>query len=397
LISGVYCASNLMLPPPPARTEMRGRYYNKTRFSGLETHISNSFINALLQLFKFIPLVRNLSLHHAASSCIIESCLLCEMGYLFDMLNKATGQNCQATNLLKTFSSFREASNLGLLEENLTNKAPSSAIQSVSRFFLNQIAHDYHLICPDSDELDRNLATIASESIRCMFCRNEIVRPGNALVNELIYPSVDVKQAGKNPVFRFSSILKSSIERETQNRGWCNHCRRYQQVAIRKAIHRMPLVLLLNTALNNPAYRQLWAISGWLPEEIGILIDGGQVQCFEGDELKSRLQSGTPGLAVYELVGFVAEIDIIEHQKPHLVSFINVSISARESEKNSNWHLFNDFLVTEVNQDEALNFSQPWKLPCVLAYQVKSARHQMDDTWKDRLDTTLLFHEWSVK
>lgn len=79
------------------------RFYNKTKFSGLETHIANSYANSLLQLYKFTPIFRNLALHHTASACLSESCLLCEMGFLFDMLEKAQGQNCQATNLLKTF------------------------------------------------------------------------------------------------------------------------------------------------------------------------------------------------------------------------------------------------------------------------------------------------------
>ena len=51
-------------------------------------------------------MLRNLALQHTASSCLFETCLLCEMGFLFDMLEKASGQNCQATNLLKTFSSL---------------------------------------------------------------------------------------------------------------------------------------------------------------------------------------------------------------------------------------------------------------------------------------------------
>lgn len=371
-------------------------FYNKTAFSGLETHIANSFTNSLLQLFKFIPLFRNLALHHAAGSCIFEHCLLCELGYLFDMLEKANGQNCQATNLLKTFSSFREASNLGLLEENLTNKSLSTAIQAVNRFFLTQIAHDFRMIQPNSEELDQRLATIASESIRCMFCQNETVRPGNSLANELLYPNVDMKHARRNPAFRFSNILRASIERETQNRGWCNYCRRYQQVMIRKTIHRMPLILLLNAALTNPICRRLWAVPGWLPDAVGIIIDNGQVMCFEGEDLRLRIQNNIPGLMVYDLVGLVSEIDIQEHQKPHLVSFVNVSISDREPQERSRWHLFNDFLVTEVDRDEALRFSQPWKQPCVLAFQVRDARHAVDDSWKNALDTTLLFREWSL-
>ncbi len=319
------------------------------------------------------------------------------MGYLFDMLEKANGQNCQATNLLKTFSSFREASNLGLLEENLTNKSLSVAIQAVNRFFLGQIGQDFRKILPNSEDLDMRLSTIALESIRCMFCQNEIVRPGNTLVNELIYPTVDIKQARRNPAFRFSNILRASIEREAQNRGWCNYCRRYQQVAMRKTVHRMPLVLMINTAVNNPICRRLWTIPGWLPEEIGIVVEGGQILCFEGEDLRLRIQGKMPGLIVYDLVGLVAEIDIPEHQKAHLVSFVNVSVSSREQETRSRWHLFNDFLVTEVDKDEALRFNQPWKSPCVLAFQVRDARHAVDDTWKNYLDTTLLFRDWSLK
>jgi PAB-dependent poly(A)-specific ribonuclease subunit 2 len=56
----------------------------------------------------FIPLVRNAALHHTATNCINDTCLLCEMGFLFDMLEKAEGSICQATNLLKTFSNHPE-------------------------------------------------------------------------------------------------------------------------------------------------------------------------------------------------------------------------------------------------------------------------------------------------
>ncbi|EQL29647.1 poly(A)-specific ribonuclease [Blastomyces gilchristii] len=372
------------------------RYYNNTVFSGLETHIANSFANPLLQLFKFIPLVKNLALHHVATNCIYENCLLCEMGFLFDMLDKANGQNCQATNLLRTFSGFREATNLGLLEDNLTTKSLSSTIQSVNRFFLHQISHDFRLMFPHSEELDHTLSTDAVESIRCMLCRNETVRPGNAFVNELNYPAIDPKQARRNASYRFPDILKSSIERETQNRGWCSHCRRYQQVSIRKTVHRMPLVLMINASVNNPNSRQLWSTPGWLPEEVGIILEDGRIQCFEGEELITRRKNGTPGLIIYELVGLVVEIDIPEHHKPHLVSFINVAISSRDVNDKNRWHLFNDFLVTEVSREEVFSFNQSWKSPCSLAYQVQTARHGVDDSWKSELDTTLLFYEWSM-
>lgn len=52
----------------------------------------------------FTPVIRNVALQHAASACVSEICLLCELGFLFDMLQKAEGSICQATNLLKTLS-----------------------------------------------------------------------------------------------------------------------------------------------------------------------------------------------------------------------------------------------------------------------------------------------------
>ena len=84
------------------------RFFNKTQYAGLETHIANSYTNPLLQLFKFTPLVRNLALSHAAGACLVETCLLCELGFLFDMLEKAEGQSCQATNFLKTLSNISQ-------------------------------------------------------------------------------------------------------------------------------------------------------------------------------------------------------------------------------------------------------------------------------------------------
>jgi PAB-dependent poly(A)-specific ribonuclease subunit 2 len=159
----------------------------------------------------------------------------------------------------------------------------------------------------------------------------------------------------------------------------------------------MPLVLMINAAINNPSSRQLWSMPGWLPEQIGIVIDGNQVLCFEGEELRNRQANDTQGLIVYDLVGLVTEIDIAEQKKPHLVSFINVAVSNREATEKNDWHLFNDFLVTEVDRNEVFDFTQTWKQPCTIAYQVASARHGVDDSWKDNLDTTLLFYEWSSK
>lgn len=379
------------------------KYYNKTPFSGLETHIANSFINSLLQLYKFVPRVRNLALHHAATRCVSENCLLCEFGFLFDMLEKASGQNCQATNILRAFSANREAAALALFEDaSLAGGVPlSSTIQSVNRFFLKHLATDWRQFSGTTDAVDEVLATTAFEVIRCMYCGNETNRPGTAYVHDLVYPQLDPKHAIHNALFMFSSILKATIERESKNRGWCNKCRRYQQLAIGKIISRLPVVLMLNAALTNPAMRFLWEKPGWLPQKVGIMIQNRRVYCFEGKDLERQLQQNAT-IAVYELVGFVAGVDTNERHQPHLVSMVNVDISKKQADGASkhrvfpDWHLFNDFLVQPVDPREALDFSKSWKLPSVLAYQLQSAHGMVDDNWKAALDTSLLYLPYSI-
>jgi PAB-dependent poly(A)-specific ribonuclease subunit 2 len=63
----------------------------------------------------------------------------------------------------------------------------------------------------------------------------------------------------------------------------------------------------------------------------------------------------------------------------------------------SNWHLFNDFLVRSVTAEEALTFNTAWKLPSVLAYQVKEANNKMDTSWKQELDTSLLYQDFKYE
>ncbi|SCN82901.1 related to PAN2-component of Pab1p-stimulated poly(A) ribonuclease [Fusarium fujikuroi] len=371
-------------------------FYNNTRYSGLETHISNSYANSLLQIMHFTPVIRNLALQHAATSCVSEICLLCELGFLFDMLQKAEGSICQATNLLKTLSNHPQAGPLGLLEEDPHGSSLNVMLQGLTRFLLDKIVHDYRTINPSSTAMDQVLATSATTSIRCINCRSEYTRPGSTYVNDLLYPSPAGSRNAKIPRISFSQVLKNSVERETTSKGWCSRCQRYQTIATRKSIHSIPAVLMLNTAITNQDQRLLWSTPGWLPEEIGIIVEQGQFFCYEGEDLKLHLQRGIHNITVYSLTGMAINIESGQTQKSHLVSMVNVAHAEPEAPGESRWHLFNDFLVRSVSTEEALAFNTSWKVPSVIAYQIKDENNKIDTEWKNNIDTSILYQDFNT-
>ncbi|KAK3384295.1 ubiquitin carboxyl-terminal hydrolase-domain-containing protein [Lasiosphaeria ovina] len=386
-------------------------FFNKTRYAGLENHIANSYANSLLQLMHYTPLLRNMALQHAATACLVDPCLLCELGYVFDMLQKAEGSTCQATNMLKALGYTSEAGPMGLLEEGTHPASLAAMVQALSRFLFQDISRGYQSISPASTVLEqalfnlpqpltpdefvsRVLTTSAVITIRCTHCRNESTRPGNTWVNELIYPAQKpVGRGVRAPRTTFSQVLKMGVERETTSKGWCSRCQRYQNLQMRKTISSIPAVLALNAVITSPDQRRLWATPGWLPEEIGIIVDQGQFFCYEGEDLKLHLQRGIHDITVYSLTGLVVSVETSSPQKPHLVGMINVAHAEPTPPGQSRWHLFNDFSVRSISREEALTFNMSWKMPAVLMFQLKAANNKISTDWREKLDTSILYQD----
>lgn len=81
--------------------------------------------------------------------------------------------------------------------------------------------------------------------------------------------------------------------------------------------------MILNSAITTADQRRFWCTPGFLPEEVGIIVDRGQVFCSEGNELKMLLQQGRHNITVYSLMGMALNIDGGHGNKPHLVSMID--------------------------------------------------------------------------
>jgi hypothetical protein len=65
-----------------------------------------------------------------------------------------------------------------------------------------------------------------------------------------------------------------------------------------------------------------------------------------------------------------------------------------EAPGESRWHLFNDFLVRSVSTEEALAFNTSWKVPSVIAYQIKDENNKIDTEWKNNIDTSILYQDF---
>lgn len=132
--------------------------------------------------------MRNLALQHAATDCLSEKCLLCELGFLSDMLQKTEGSSCHASNLLKCLANHPPASRLGLLEEDSRQGSLNKMVQQLTRFLLQTMADDYRTKSPVPSAMEQALATSALTTIKCLNCRNETSRSGSSYVTDLSSP-----------------------------------------------------------------------------------------------------------------------------------------------------------------------------------------------------------------
>jgi PAB-dependent poly(A)-specific ribonuclease subunit 2 len=109
---------------------------------------------------------------------------------------------------------------------------------------------------------------------------------------------------------------------------------------------------MLNAAITTPDAKNFWSTPGWLPEEIGVIVDQGQFFCYQGDDLKLHLQRGAHNITVYSLIGMAADIDSGQHQKSHLVSLVNGELL--HSNFNYNSKFFSGTLSTYGARGESM-------------------------------------------
>ncbi|KAF8590468.1 hypothetical protein K439DRAFT_1329688 [Ramaria rubella] len=364
-------------------------FYNKTTYSGLETHILNSYTNALLQTLHYTIPVRKLAKSHITTSCQREHCLLCELGFVVRMLEDAEGINCQAANFCKTISALPQATQMGGIIDygrETPDSDYASKIQTFNRFMLEQLIsegnafpHNPRIVSPAAETITHGnfiapapapitqlFGIDAKSNIVCLSCGARRDKEGLAHVT----PSNEMP-----PPSDFASILRNALVRDTSYRATCQTCKQLTTQRSRRIIPSwdLPPILAVNACVYSEDHLQFW-LDGrngrFLSPRVGIRLEtetsqpGGIVEGVDD-----------PDAVLYELRSVVVAV---KEKSSHLVAIVKIPNGEAESEIGSPWFIFNDFVVRNVSEEEALSFPGTWKVPAILYLERVDVRDKLD-------------------
>lgn len=184
------------------------RFYNSTRYSGLETHIANSYTNSILQALHYTLPFRTVAKSHLSTPCPKEHCLLCEAGFLFRMLEDAQGTNCQASNFSRAFA--------GTSQGEICFRAPSSHFASdINRLLFFQPSLSDSTIRKTQllpkPTLLSSRTSLASSSNRCRSKRTPTLRTHGSLGIDRLLPSPSHRPSPKFVDLSFSRRTPASL------------------------------------------------------------------------------------------------------------------------------------------------------------------------------------------
>lgn len=352
-------------------------FYNRTKYSGLENHLDNSYINSLLQLYKYSPIFQNFILKHLLKewlpndlATIVEkgnslgSSILNELGYIFDMMNKSQGKNCKISNFSRVLSENQEAQ-----RQNLIN---TDDCKNLNAFELREIVGKFNnfllLTCNNDllNEFNASLIDIASIKyeieVKSNGCNFNSINHNTQLSVDLMSPPINklsILISSNSTTRKNLNILNyldySMNQFKTIKCQQCNNSFPHL-LEIRQSLIHLPPVLLINVNFTGQELSLMQNFSNWLVPEF--------YTYSTNNKLNFKLQSNGITSNKYELLGFVCEISLgseFSKGEHNVVSYIKIQ---------DQWYLFNDFLVMPIPSEEVFDLSYNWKKPIVILYQM---------------------------
>ncbi|KAI0792843.1 ubiquitin carboxyl-terminal hydrolase-domain-containing protein [Abortiporus biennis] len=394
-------------------------FYNQTEFSGLETHIMNSYTNAIVQLLHYTQPIRQLAKSHITTDCNREHCLFCELGFVVRMLEDAKGTNCQSSNFCKTVGVLAHGFNLlELVDYGKENADLNYAhmIQTFHRFLVDQLssagdaqnqhipghppkpnpwiykglAEANHFGSAAPSPITQLMGIDAKNIVTCVNCQAVKEKDNLTYVVDLMYPNRKQPTNDFKDGTDFPSILRNSLLRHTTHKGSCSMCNRQFATFDSKrsiASRDLPPILAINAAAFTEDNTKFWKDSRHDTFLKPTLELQGQVHGVDD-----------PETVLYELRGLVVQI-VPKEKGSHLVAIVKVPEAEHHAdpEIDSPWYLFNDFSVREISEEEALSFPGSWKVPTILYYERVDIRSELDfNALPNEIDLSILSQDTNI-
>ncbi|GMK57719.1 hypothetical protein CspeluHIS016_0405530 [Cutaneotrichosporon spelunceum] len=374
-------------------------FYNRTVYSGLETDISNSYTNALLQAMHYTLPIRTVAKAHICVDCQKEACLLCEAGFLFRMLEDAKGTNCQASNFSRAFGATPQATALGLMDSN-DKLAQHTLIQNCNRWLLSTFTTEsvvngksFNLrtseignlsLIPGPSAINQVLAIAVKTTNTCLSCNYVSTRESDLQTVDLAYPR-KAADAGS-----FAEVLCAAIVRSSSTKAACPSCKQFAPLDSRRSLtgnpeRSLPPVLSVNAMVGSPEQQDIWRdrTEGGKPKRFLPL----SVAFQQGPKGLMAENNGDTGI-VYDIKSVVAQVQTAPENPAHLLSFARVS--------DDQWVMFNDFLVRPVKEEEVFSFAD-WKVPAIIILERRDSSSLLDfSRLPKELDHGVLFKDQNL-
>ncbi|KAG6850532.1 hypothetical protein H0H93_012148 [Arthromyces matolae] len=361
-------------------------FYNKTEYSGLETHILNSYTNSILQVMHYCLPIRILAKSHITTNCPREHCLLCELGFVVRMLEDARGTNCQSSNFCKAVGVLAQASNSIELVDYGRDGVKIDYAHTIQKFHHFLIEH----LSSEGNVFPLNPSLLTSETLKPVAPHTFAAAPITQLVGLNAITDVVCTSCGNGPsnesqpATDFTNILRYSLFRDITHKATCQKCRDLTNFTSRRSIssEELPPILGINACILNDEHLNMWMDVRGKPFLQSSIRLHGQVHGVDD----------TVGVE-YCIRSLVVQI-MSKHKHSHLVAIVKVPQAETDG---SPWFIFNDFMVRNITEEEALCFPDKWKVPAIVYYERSDLDKAVNYTGlPNSIDETILCHDTSI-
>lgn len=372
-------------------------YYNQSNglLAGLENHLDNSYVNLLLQLYRYIPVFYNTVTESllqeylpndketiCAKANLQGSSILNELAYLYDMMRNAGSRNVRTSNFSSILSESNIAKVHGLINKDDGKSLSAPELQQLimmfNKFLIESIVSDFKI------QFDRNVQDLTALHFELDFMSTsgELLdkQYSTQATLDLVTPPSSVLARstimGNN---RFGLGAKKNNTLLTYLDYTLNQVRAFPpsssnpyHMDVKLSLYRLGPVLLINMPFSDQEFALIKSFKKWLvPEFYKTTGNTGKII------MKPVITQFSQKAERYELQGYVCQIShggALTSGRHNLVSYVKVKSPALGEDQ---WFLFNDFLVMPIPEEEVLNISYSWKKPVILVYHnVEDARNQ---------------------